>query len=716
MNTENHLTYQILKGEPEDKQISAYFNQFLEQFDYTQACWFLFCSPYLEIKENLDSRLPFLNQDAIYGPRGIILEHKHMFSQRCYGQSWQSDTSDTIIKSLGEPNEHETIVNVLDSRCIIVHSSLIERYHLRFDEQLGSELIGEDLCIQAKERFDIPSKVFQLDCIQHTNENISLDYNKHVQYLLKKHQSAQHSYCVFHSELIIGKALQLANKTILGKLKSLVKNSLLKISGSSKQLVDKPILVHLHIFYKSLWTLMAQQIKNIHPHPFDLFVTLVEDDESLKARILAEFPQAHIILTENRGYDVRPFLSILHQVNLEDYSYVVKLHTKGDTDIISINSELALSGTSWRNKSLNFINSPQRFNQCIQTMQRKKNIGMHVDRFLILRCGLPEDFSSTPPHLRPVDLNANLKLKAFVEEHHLQNIYAYFAAGTMFIAKAPLLNKLKLVEIGDSDLFESHFVKEGQYAHMIERLIGYCIYLENHIIDDILQEKIKPRILATKPYSASSKEYELIKNSRYFDSEWYIQNNRDVRELKCDPVEHYLNHGSKEKRFPGPLFNPDYYFSKCMGPEQAHVSPLLHYEQNKEQVHKQSDVSPLGVNLCFILLIEDAAEDIHHNIKEILNFDYPCCEILIINNGAGKAITDELIQQYRPLLDKQKMQIISYDAPQDEDDAFGSAQRLCICDWYTMLKNKQDLTPKQIMNNLRQEAPKVLEEIFKLCE
>ncbi len=65
--------------------------------------------------------------------------------------------------------------------------------------------------------------------------------------------------------------------------------------------LEKPILVHAHVFYVELWATLKAAIKNIHPHPFKLFVTLVEEHEELIRDIREEFPNVHLEIIDNRG-------------------------------------------------------------------------------------------------------------------------------------------------------------------------------------------------------------------------------------------------------------------------------------------------------------------------------------------------------------------------------------------------------------------------------
>ena len=41
-----------------------------------------------------------------------------------------------------------------------------------------------------------------------------------------------------------------------------------------------------------------------------------------------DFPLAKISIVENRGFDVGPFIKTISELNLDNYDFIVKLHTK----------------------------------------------------------------------------------------------------------------------------------------------------------------------------------------------------------------------------------------------------------------------------------------------------------------------------------------------------------------------------------------------------
>ena len=69
----------------------------------------------------------------------------------------------------------------------------------------------------------------------------------------------------------------------------------------------------------------------------------------------------------------------------------------------------------------------------------------------------------------------------------------------------------------------------------------------------------------------------MLRKSKLFDVEWYLTRNPDVRKRKVDPVRHYLTHGAKEGRDPGPAFSTKEYMARNPDVQAADINPLVHY-------------------------------------------------------------------------------------------------------------------------------------------
>ena len=73
------------------------------------------------------------------------------------------------------------------------------------------------------------------------------------------------------------------------------------------------------------------------------------------------------------------------------------------------------------------------------------------------------------------------------------------------------------------------------------------------------------------------RDYNLIKKSDLFDSEYYLLQNEDVKNAKMNPIKHYLKFGWKEGRNPSVKFDGNEYLNKRSDVRVAGICPLVHY-------------------------------------------------------------------------------------------------------------------------------------------
>jgi lipopolysaccharide biosynthesis protein/predicted HAD superfamily hydrolase len=92
------------------------------------------------------------------------------------------------------------------------------------------------------------------------------------------------------------------------------------------------------------------------------------------------------------------------------------------------------------------------------------------------------------------------------------------------------------------------------------------------------------------PVSArrSGEEIDTIRNSLFFDPDFYLEKNPDVSESGVDPAEHYLRYGGFEARDPGPLFSTQEYLRRNPDVAAAGVNALLHHEMRSRSPDRDS--------------------------------------------------------------------------------------------------------------------------------
>ncbi len=247
----------------------------------------------------------------------------------------------------------------------------------------------------------------------------------------------------------------------------------------------KPILIHLHLYYKDMLTEMLSYIGNISKYDYDLYVTVVEYDKDIEKQIKAFNDKAHIIQVANRGFDVWPFVKVLQCVNLDDYSYVIKIHTKRDMFIgASVNCH-DVSGSAHRKLLLDFMSSESKFNKCMKSFKKKANLGMVSNYRLIV--------SEEPWNQECYDNSVK-----FVEQLGYSSAKFAYIAGTMFMVRAKLLHPLLSL-----NLKEEYFAPSERdiksLAHDMERFLGHIIVAQGYNIDDCITPPSKRKGPYTPP-------------------------------------------------------------------------------------------------------------------------------------------------------------------------------------------------------------------------
>ena len=236
----------------------------------------------------------------------------------------------------------------------------------------------------------------------------------------------------------------------------------------------RPILVHTHIFYTNLWQELEDKIKNI-PYPFELFITMVEENKELQQHILSVFPNAKIEVVVNRGFDVGPFVHIINKVNLDNYSYIIKLHTKNNckrhTYIIhSYNMSFHL----WRKHLIDFM-SPKKLAKILRAFEQYSTLGM-VGNYKLISDKRGDEIAFK----KCMELNRKL---GFTQNEDYTHI-----GGTMFIARANIFKPLQKLNLQLSD-FEEPTSHQSQLAHAIEGLLGVLVTDQGYTIEDVTVPK-----------------------------------------------------------------------------------------------------------------------------------------------------------------------------------------------------------------------------------
>ncbi len=176
--------------------ITKRYNDFIENnITEDTNSWVLFLHQDFGINENIDSWLKNLNPNNIYGAIGVTLHKGIFFGKEGFKKSivltWgriSQGNNDYNFKRHGRRVLFEKSVDTIDCCCIIIHSSLITKYKLRFDQNLNFHMYAEELCYSAKHKLNIQIKVKQMKCFHLGKGNLDEEFQKSAQYLKNKFQ------------------------------------------------------------------------------------------------------------------------------------------------------------------------------------------------------------------------------------------------------------------------------------------------------------------------------------------------------------------------------------------------------------------------------------------------------------------------------------------------------------------------------------------------
>ena len=247
--------------------------------------------------------------------------------------------------------------------------------------------------------------------------------------------------------------------------------------SSDEQKTYKPLrtnktAVILHIYYMELFPEIAAFLGNIK-EGFDVFISMPESHQVNQKIVFEVFPQAYLLLTENRGRDIAPFIDIYRMISSLGYECLLKLHTKK-----SIHRN---DGNSWREDILNkIVGSPQCIEAAINELNSKTRTGIIG----------PFGHVVNKKHYWGFNKNLTLKLASHCGIDINENSDFLFIAGSMFWAKPGALSFLNLLPVSSFDFEPEPIPADGTLAHAIERLIGLAACESGYLIKEISEKGI----------------------------------------------------------------------------------------------------------------------------------------------------------------------------------------------------------------------------------
>lgn len=183
------IVLHTIDNRADNQPIPERYNTFLDAYDYSKPGWLVFCHEDFEIQEPFLPLLDDLPTDSLYGPIGCTRKGVFPFRHQVFlGQITEQNRDGTGEPwQVGQPVPVLTPVETFDCCCLIVHSTLIEKHHLRFDEELAFDLYVEDFCAMAKVKHGIQSRILPFKATHHSGSKPTERLYRHLPYLATKY-------------------------------------------------------------------------------------------------------------------------------------------------------------------------------------------------------------------------------------------------------------------------------------------------------------------------------------------------------------------------------------------------------------------------------------------------------------------------------------------------------------------------------------------------
>ena len=193
----------VLDNRKENAHISVRYNRFIDGLCPNDDQWIMFCHEDFQPDEDIIPLLSELDQDAIWGPIGAVLTYRKSWIPG--GVPFFSFHGRITESEKNGDNPHLTgdgltgTVDTLDCQCLIIHSSLLCKTHLRFDENLSFDLYVEDFCALAREKFNIPTRILLFRCHHWSRGKLMPRFLDQLNYLTRKYPTSEYPSTVGYS-------------------------------------------------------------------------------------------------------------------------------------------------------------------------------------------------------------------------------------------------------------------------------------------------------------------------------------------------------------------------------------------------------------------------------------------------------------------------------------------------------------------------------------
>ncbi|MEE0942222.1 MAG: glycosyltransferase [Methanobrevibacter sp.] len=142
------------------------------------------------------------------------------------------------------------------------------------------------------------------------------------------------------------------------------------------------------------------------------------------------------------------------------------------------------------------------------------------------------------------------------------------------------------------------------------------------------------RLIKGNALTILNSDYEVIKNSKLFDEEWY----RDTYGLEDDvnPIVHYLITWREDLNDPADFFSTEFYLKTHVDVDKAGMNPFVHYIRYGKNENRKISPSKLNdIKISIIIPVYNVENYLKQCLDSILSQDFDDFEVICVNDGSA---------------------------------------------------------------------------------
>jgi lipopolysaccharide biosynthesis protein len=237
-----------------------------------------------------------------------------------------------------------------------------------------------------------------------------------------------------------------------------------EISITSKNRIES-IAIVIHAYYPDIFTEVIKQLDKNSQKSFKLFVTCPSNQHGDVKKILSNSPfEFELLVVENRGRDILPFLKISQIAIEQGFGLLLKIHTK--------KSDHRMTGHLWRSEIFSALLPPKAREKTIEIFNENPSVGI----------------LGPVGHIVPMNLYFGINAKAIgylcrhlnVSPSVLSNLF--FVAGSMFYIRSEALEPLLMLNLPHEVFEEEAGQRDGTMAHAFERAFSVSAFAKGMIV------------------------------------------------------------------------------------------------------------------------------------------------------------------------------------------------------------------------------------------